>query len=92
MFLKLGYAYSTATIFLNLPLPQYPMLEEVLAEEPSKEQLLLFLKALVEAEGVLLLPGSVFEHPGNHFRIGLGRTNLPEALEHLEAFAARRLR
>jgi aspartate/methionine/tyrosine aminotransferase len=47
---------------------------------------------LVEAEGVLLLPGSQFGHAGNHFRIGLGRTNLPEALERLEAFARRTLR
>lgn len=47
---------------------------------------------LVEAEGVLLLPGSQFGHPGNHFRVGFGRTNLPDALERLEAFAARTLR
>lgn len=47
---------------------------------------------LVETEGVLLLPGSQLGHPGNHFRIGFGRTNLPEALEHLEAFAERTLR
>lgn len=47
---------------------------------------------LVEAEGVLLLPGSQFDHPGNHFRLGFGRTDLPEALGRLEAFAARTLR
>jgi aspartate/methionine/tyrosine aminotransferase len=47
---------------------------------------------LVEAEGVLLLPGSVFGHPGNHFRLGFGRTDLPEALARLESFAARTLR
>jgi aspartate/methionine/tyrosine aminotransferase len=41
---------------------------------------------LVEAEGVLLLPGSVFGHPGNHVRVGLGRTDLPVALERLAAF------
>ena len=50
-----------------------------------------FATELVEAEGVLLLPGSRFEHPGNHFRIGFGRTDLPVALERLEAFADRRL-
>ena len=50
-----------------------------------------FAAELVEAEGVLLLPGSRFEHPGNHFRIGFGRTDLPVALERLEAFADRRL-
>ena len=48
--------------------------------------------ALVEAEGVLLLPGSVFGHPGNHFRIGFGRTDLPDAVGRLEAYAARTLR
>ncbi|HEY8819617.1 MAG TPA: aminotransferase class I/II-fold pyridoxal phosphate-dependent enzyme, partial [Candidatus Limnocylindrales bacterium] len=46
---------------------------------------------LVEAEGVLLLPGSQFGHPGNHFRIGFGRTDLPVALERLEAHARRTL-
>ncbi len=47
---------------------------------------------LVQAEGVLLAPGSVFEYPGNHFRLGFGRTDLPEALARLEAFAERTLR
>ena len=47
---------------------------------------------LVEAEGVLLLPGSQFGHQGNHFRLGFGRTDLPEALSRLEAFATRTLR
>ena len=47
---------------------------------------------LVGTEGVLLLPGSQFGHPGNHFRIGFGRTDLPVALDRLEAFAARTLR
>jgi aspartate/methionine/tyrosine aminotransferase len=48
--------------------------------------------ALVEAEGVLLLPGSQFGFGGNHFRLGFGRTDLPVALERLEAFAERTLR
>ena len=47
---------------------------------------------LVEAEGVLILPGSQFGHPGNHFRLGFGRENLPDALGRLEAFAGRTLR
>jgi aspartate/methionine/tyrosine aminotransferase len=46
---------------------------------------------LVAAEGVLLLPGSQFGHAGNHFRLGFGRENLPEALAHLDAFARRTL-
>ena len=47
---------------------------------------------LVEAEGVLLLPGTQFGYGGNHFRLGFGRTDLPEALERLESYAARTLR
>ncbi len=50
-----------------------------------------FATRLVETEGVLLLPGSQFGHPGNHFRIGFGRTDLPEALVRLEAFLDRAL-
>ena len=47
---------------------------------------------LVEAEGVLLLPGTRFGFGGNHFRLGFGRTDLPEALERLETHATRTLR
>jgi aspartate/methionine/tyrosine aminotransferase len=47
---------------------------------------------LVEAEGVLLLPGSQFGIGGNHFRIGFGRTDLPVALDRMEAYARRTLR
>lgn len=50
-----------------------------------------FADELVRETGVLLLPGSVFGDAANHFRIGYGRTNLPQALERLEAFADRRL-
>ncbi len=48
-----------------------------------------FAAELVEAEGVLLLPGSRFGHPGNHLRLGFGRLDLPEALAGLERFVAR---
>jgi aspartate/methionine/tyrosine aminotransferase len=50
-----------------------------------------FAAELVKAEGVLLLPGSRFGHPGNHFRVGFGRTDLPVALGRLAAFADLRL-
>jgi aspartate/methionine/tyrosine aminotransferase len=45
-----------------------------------------FATRLVEREGVLLLPGSRFGFPGNHFRIGFGRVDLPEAVAGLERF------
>jgi aspartate/methionine/tyrosine aminotransferase len=47
---------------------------------------------LVEAEGVLLLPGSQFGYGGNHFRLGFGRTDLPAALDRFERHAAQTLR
>ncbi|ATB44210.1 aspartate aminotransferase [Cystobacter fuscus] len=47
-----------------------------------------FCERLVEQEGVLLLPGDVYDFPGNHFRLGLGRTNLPDALVRLERFCS----
>jgi aspartate/methionine/tyrosine aminotransferase len=45
-----------------------------------------FAADLVQAEGVLLLPGSAFGHPGNHVRVGLGREDFPIALERLAGF------
>ncbi|MBA2720842.1 MAG: aminotransferase class I/II-fold pyridoxal phosphate-dependent enzyme [Chloroflexi bacterium] len=47
-----------------------------------------FAARLVEAEGVLLLPGSQFGFEGNHFRIGFGREDLPQALAGLDRFLA----
>ncbi len=48
-----------------------------------------FCDRLVNTAGVLLLPGSVYGHPGNHFRIGFGRKNLPDSLSRLESFLQR---
>ena len=51
-----------------------------------------FTNELVQQQGVLLLPGTVYDHPGNHFRLGFGRTNMPEALARLARFTLERLR
>jgi aspartate/methionine/tyrosine aminotransferase len=45
-----------------------------------------FCRRLATKAGVLLLPGTLFEDEGNHFRIGFGRKNLPEAVEALENY------
>jgi len=45
-----------------------------------------FAAALVEKTGVLLLPSSTFGFGDSHFRIGLGRTDLPEAIEAVDGF------
>jgi aspartate/methionine/tyrosine aminotransferase len=50
-----------------------------------------FAEDLVRETGVLILPGTVFADTGNHFRLGFGRLNMPEALERLDSFAARTL-
>ncbi len=42
-----------------------------------------FCDDLVRRVGVLLLPGTVYDDNENHFRLGLGRKNLPEAVEKL---------
>lgn len=49
-----------------------------------------FCQELLEAEGVLLLPGSVYEHRGNHFRIGFGRRRMPEGLARVDHFLGAR--
>jgi len=43
-----------------------------------------FCDELVKKAGVLLLPGTMYEDSHNHFRLGLGRKNLPQAVERLE--------
>lgn len=48
-----------------------------------------FCDRLVKQAGVLLLPGSVYDDARNHFRLGLGRKNLPQAVERLEEFLNR---
>jgi aspartate/methionine/tyrosine aminotransferase len=54
----------------------------LLGDEPVAR----FAQRLLEKEGVLLLPGEAYDYGGNHFRLGFGRTNLPEALSRLERF------
>ena len=57
--------------------------------EGSVEQ---FCQEVLEKQGVMIVPGSLFDFPGNHFRVGLGRKNLPEALgqvaEYLKEYTA----
>ena len=45
-----------------------------------------FCHRVIKNAQVLLLPGSVYHVSSNHFRIGFGRQNMPEALAHLEKF------
>jgi aspartate/methionine/tyrosine aminotransferase len=45
-----------------------------------------FCDDLVKKAGVLLLPGTMYDDSHNHFRLGLGRKNLPQAVERLEGY------
>ncbi|HCR72179.1 MAG TPA: aminotransferase [Anaerolineae bacterium] len=45
-----------------------------------------FCDDLVKKAGVLLLPASMYGEESNHFRLGLGRKNLPQAVERLEEY------
>jgi len=45
-----------------------------------------FCKKLMDHKSIMLLPGSVFNYPGNHFRLGLGRKNIREVLDEFEYF------
>jgi aspartate/methionine/tyrosine aminotransferase len=45
-----------------------------------------FCDELVKKAGVLLLPGSIYDDSHNHFRLGLGRKNLPQAVERVEEY------
>jgi aspartate/methionine/tyrosine aminotransferase len=45
-----------------------------------------FCKKLINQKSILLLPGNIFNSPGNHFRIGLGRKTFKTVLEELKSF------
>jgi aspartate/methionine/tyrosine aminotransferase len=45
-----------------------------------------FCDKVVRNAGVLLLPGTMYDDTGNHFRVGLGRKNLSQAVERLDNY------
>jgi aspartate/methionine/tyrosine aminotransferase len=45
-----------------------------------------FCQEILQEQGVMIVPGHLFDFPGNHFRIGLGRKNFSEALEHVDEY------
>jgi aspartate/methionine/tyrosine aminotransferase len=51
-----------------------------------KGEIKTFCDKLVHESGVLLLPGTLYDHPGNYFRIGFARKNMPEALARLDEY------
>jgi aspartate/methionine/tyrosine aminotransferase len=45
-----------------------------------------FAEEIVRRRGVMVVPGEMFGFLGEHFRVGLGRKNLPEVLEVLREY------
>jgi aspartate/methionine/tyrosine aminotransferase len=45
-----------------------------------------FCTEVLDQQGVMIVPGSLFDFPGDHFRIGLGRKNLAEAFGRVDDF------
>ncbi len=45
-----------------------------------------FTEQLVAKTGVLIMPASIYDFPGNFFRIGFGRSNMFEVLNRFEQF------
>jgi aspartate/methionine/tyrosine aminotransferase len=45
-----------------------------------------FCQELLEKKGVMAVPGGMFDDPGRHFRLGLGRRNLPEVLSQVDEY------
>jgi aspartate/methionine/tyrosine aminotransferase len=41
---------------------------------------------IFDQRGVMIVPGSLFDYPGNYFRIGLGRKNFGEAIEQVNKY------
>ncbi|MFI5388467.1 MAG: aminotransferase class I/II-fold pyridoxal phosphate-dependent enzyme [Candidatus Eremiobacterales bacterium] len=63
--------------------PSWPIgFPRLLRPEPIEE----FSARLVERTGVMIAPETIFDHRGNHFRIGFGRRDMPVALGRFEAF------
>ena len=57
-----------------------------LGSEPVEQ----FCQQLVDQQSVMLVPGGLFDMPGDHFRLGLGRRNFGEALGRVESFLRQR--
>ena len=45
-----------------------------------------FCEDVLKQKDVMIVPGSMFDFPGDHFRLGLGRKNFPQAMGLLEEY------
>ncbi len=45
-----------------------------------------FCQDVLDHQNVMIVPGSIFDFPGPHFRVGLGRRNFAEALQRVDEY------
>jgi aspartate/methionine/tyrosine aminotransferase len=57
-----------------------------LVQYKKPESVNVFCDRLVQEAGILLLPASVYDTETNHFRIGFGRTTMPEVLDRFKHY------
>lgn len=48
----------------------------------------LFCQEMLDRYSVMIVPGNMFDYPGNFFRLGLGRKNFTEGLKYMEEYLA----
>ena len=48
-----------------------------------------FCQEMLDRQGVMIVPGGIFDYPGPHFRIGLGRRNFAGALGQVKDYLTR---
>ena len=68
--------------------PGHPLLRKEIAalySSLSLEAIFTFAEDLVRTQGVLIMSGSVFDFPGNFFRIGFGKQNMSDILKRFES-------
>lgn len=51
----------------------------------GSEPLDVLCQRTLDEHGLMIVPGTMFDHADSHFRIGLGRRNLPQVLEQFDA-------
>jgi aspartate/methionine/tyrosine aminotransferase len=76
------FAEHTAQFMWRAPLAGSVAFAEWRGLQPVEE----FCERLVTQQGVMIVPGTMFDMPGNYFRLGLGRRNFPEALQRVRAY------
>ncbi len=103
--LSLGYTESPGDPLLRAEIAslyERAAPEDVLVLSGAEESIFAFFRSVLGPgdhavvawpayQSLHLLPGTLFGYPGDHFRLGFGRSGFAEGLERLDTFSRRRL-